>query len=138
MKKFLFLCLAAVFISVGCTKPEKLISGAIRVSPQLLNSLGPQAALYVIARNAGQTAGPPIAVKRFTQPFNFPLEFTITPQDAMIPDTPFEGSMSVTARISKSGSATPVQKGDLEGTSSPNPVKVGERKLDISIDHERP
>ena len=121
----------------GCTKKEKKIEGIIELSPQFQKSLSPQAVLYVIARPIGATSGPPIAVKRFTQPFAFPIEFTLTQQDVMIPETPFEGQLAITARVAQTGSATPAQPGDVEGTAQPNPVQVGEGKFRIQLDQLR-
>jgi hypothetical protein len=121
----------------GCTKKEKKIEGMIELSSEFQKTLKPQAVLYVIARPAGVTSGPPIAVKRFTQPFSFPIEFNLTQQDVMIPETPFEGQMAITARIAQTGSASPANPGDVEGTAQPNPVQVGSGKFRIELNQLR-
>jgi hypothetical protein len=120
---------------VGCTKKpvEKKISGVIELSPELQKTLKPSAVLYIIARKEGETSGPPTAVKKFTQPFAFPLEFQITPQDAMMPNTPFEGNMKITARISQSGSATPVQAGDIEAQASNASTPMGNSSVKLIL-----
>jgi len=121
----------------ACTNSEKKITGTLELSPELQKSLSPDAVLYIIARPEGQTAGPPVAVKRFTQPIFFPLEFNLTAKDAMIPDSPFDGKFSITARIAQTGSASPAKPGDIEGSAQPNPVPVGEKNLKIVLNHVR-
>jgi cytochrome c-type biogenesis protein CcmH len=49
---------------------------------------------------------------------------------------PFEGEVSVIARIKKGGAAGPAQPGDLEGSYRRNPVKIGEAPIEIVIDRE--
>jgi hypothetical protein len=130
-----FLTLMAAL--AACTASEKKITGTIEISPELQKAIGPKAALYVIARPEGQTAGPPIAVKRFTQPIFFPLEFNLSARDAMMPDAPFDGKYAITVRIAQSGSATPASPGDIEGTAPTPSVPVGENKLKIVMNHVR-
>lgn len=124
-----------LFALGGCTHSEKKISGSIQISPQLQKALQPTAVLYLIARSASDASGPPVAVKRYTQPFAFPIQFELSGKDAMIPDTPFEGNFILTARISQTGSATPVQKNDIEGVAQPNPSAVGTGNIKIVLDH---
>ena len=91
------------------------------------------AVLYIFAKKTGDGPGRPMAVKKVEQPFKFPLEFTLSEKDVMVPDIPFEGPMHVTARISQSGSAMPVESGDIEG-STKKPVKVGTKDIEIELD----
>jgi hypothetical protein len=124
----LFLLLSA------CTKKAPTVSGKIEIASLLERiPIQPTAALYLIARPAGQTSGPPLAVKRFTPPFRFPIEFTLSAQDLMIPDTPFEGPLEINVRLSQSGSASPANKGDFEGTAQANPVQVGSKDLEVRL-----
>ena len=109
---------------------EKKITGTITVAEELKGKIGEKAALYVIARPAGQTSGPPVAVRRFGQPLAFPLEFQLLRQDMMTPEHPFEGELTVSARIAQEGAATPVIAGDLEGLADPSTVKVDGRSND--------
>jgi hypothetical protein len=131
-----FVCFMACLL--GCTRGgDKTISGSVTILPEFQKKLGPEAVLFIIARPDGVTSGPPLAVKRFTQPLMFPLEFKLSAQDAMIPNSPFEGKVSIHARIAQTGSATPIQAGDIEGTAQPNPIPVGEKNLKIELNHLR-
>jgi hypothetical protein len=138
---FSYFPLAAAILAcvplAACKDEEKSIQGAVRISPQLESKVAPTAALYVIARPNGTTGGPPLAVKRLSQPFAFPIEFSISAKDAMLPDAPFSGKISVTARLSQSGAAVPANAGDLEGTAKPNPIEPGNTKVEITLDKIR-
>jgi hypothetical protein len=128
---------AATCLFSGCEEKPKSIAGKATLSIELQKTLKPTAVLYLIARRPGENAGPPLAVKRFPQPILFPVDFNLSAQDAMIPDTPFEGKIMVTARIAQSGSATPVSPGDIEG-HSPAPIEAGSKDIVISLDQVRP
>lgn len=131
----LLLTLMSVLLA-GCFEAEKKVSGTIDILPEFKTKIGPNAALYVVARPAGQTAGPPAAVRKFAQPLIFPIQFQLLKQDSMFPENPFEGELSISVRIAQGGSATPVTAGDLEGTSTPKVVRVGEDSpVQVLIDH---
>lgn len=116
---------------VSCTqKSSPVISGQVNLKDSLAKALTPESALYVIARKEG--AGPPIAVKRYTYPLTFPIQFKLTSQDVMMPDTPFEGKLTLSARISIQGSATPIHPEDI--LASPLSVKVGQEKIELMLD----
>jgi hypothetical protein len=117
---------------------EKKVGGMIEISPELQKKIKPDAVLYLIARREGEVSGPPVAVKRFTQPLEFPLNFELSQQDVMIPDTQFDGKLIISGRIAQKGSATPVQSGDIEGKSQPNPVEVGEKNLKVLLNQIHP
>ncbi len=130
-----------MFCFLGCTPkstqavPGK-VTGEIRVSEQLQSTLKQTDVLYIIAR--GFQSGPPSAVKRIAKP-QFPLKYTIGPEDAMIPGTPgFEsgGQLTMSARISRSGNASP-SPGDLEGAYAKNPTTAGSAGIDILIEKIR-
>lgn len=65
-----------------------------------------ESVLFLIAREPGQSAGPPLAVKRVNQP-TLPLELTLGDSDSMLPQRPVSGfeSLQLQARISLSGNA---------------------------------
>jgi hypothetical protein len=63
---------------------------------------------------------------------DFPMRFSISSRDAMIPGIPFEGQMSITVRVDKDGDAMTRRKGDVFGQA--NNVKVGSQKVVISLD----
>jgi hypothetical protein len=125
------MCLAA------CNDGEKSIDGDVRISPELQSKIAPSAALYIIARPEGMAMGPPLAVKRLPQPFSFPVQFSISAKDAMMPDAQFSGKITIRARVAQSGAAIPASPGDLEGTSKPSSVEPGKAKIEIVLDHVR-
>jgi hypothetical protein len=68
--------------------------------------------LFVIARSQGAQGGPPLAVLRIPDP-EFPLEFSIGPENVMIPSMRFEGAISVSARLDADGNAMTRGSGDI-------------------------
>ena len=61
----------------------------------------PNAVLFIIARAAGQTAGPPAAVKRIASP-TFPLEIDLSSADSMM-GQPLPATVRIEARIDSDG-----------------------------------
>ncbi len=102
--------------SLGSGSREMNISGTIRVSGALEGSVPAQGMLFVIARPAGVTAGPPLAVLRIPAP-RFPVAFEIGPANVMIPSMRFQGDIGITVRLDSDGNAMTKLPGDLEGTS---------------------
>jgi cytochrome c-type biogenesis protein CcmH len=115
----------------GKSAPGASVSGRISVSQAVASKAGPQDTVFVVARAQN---GPriPLAVLR-RRVADLPFEFTLDDSLAMSPELKLSGfsEVVVTARISKSGPATP-QRGDLQGASAP--VKVGVRGLQLVID----
>ena len=108
----------------------EVISGVIEVAPALQAKTEGKPVLFLIARKGG--GGPPLAVVRVANP-RFPLVFEISKRNVMIPGVPFEGMVSLSARLDADGSAGPAGAGDLEGRTA-QPVRVGERNVRIVID----
>ncbi|MDR3606904.1 MAG: hypothetical protein P4M08_05925 [Oligoflexia bacterium] len=115
------------------TAPE--ISGTVQISPALKDKIKPEAVLYLIARQTD--SGPPIAVKRITQPFQFPIEFSITARDSMMGGDTLDGKFQLSARISQSGSATPANPGDLQTAKPVKNVVAGGKAASILISEVR-
>lgn len=107
-----------------------VISGTIEIAPALRAKAEGKPVLFLIARKGG--GGPPLAVVRVGNP-KFPLAFEISKRNVMIPGVPFEGMVSLAARLDADGSAGPAGAGDLEGRTT-RPVRVGERDVRIVID----
>jgi cytochrome c-type biogenesis protein CcmH len=111
------------------------ISGSVRLSPALAAQVAPTDTVFIVARAA---TGPrmPLAVMRRTAA-ELPIAFALDDGMAMSPEMKLSNfaSVVVTARISRSGNATP-QPGDLHGQSLP----VGTRKtgLELTIDAVQP
>jgi len=96
------------------------ISGTITVDASLQSSVPSGGLLFVIARAAGASGGPPMAVLRIADP-RFPLDFEIGPKNVMIPRMRFEGDIDITARVDGDGNAMTRLPGDLSGqTREPN------------------
>jgi hypothetical protein len=62
----------------------------------------------------------------------FPMPFTLSSRDAMIPGTPFEGAITITVRLDKDGDGLTRKKGDLFGQV--NGVAVGSQGVTIPLD----
>lgn len=105
------------------------ITGLITVAPDLQSHLQSTGTLFIIAR---KDVGPPLAVKKIVNP-TFPLPYALTDQDVMFPGTPFQGEVTISARLDRDGYAGPAQPGDLEGTTQKTPARVGDRNVDILI-----
>jgi hypothetical protein len=120
--------------STDSTQPAMGIMGTIELAPLLeRNPISKDAVIYLIARNPGETMGPPVAVKRIVQPFHFPITFTLSKADSMLPEAPFTGPFALTVRIAQSGSATPAQAGDLEGEVPTGPVELGKKDVVLRV-----
>lgn len=107
---------------------------SVSVAETLRDRVGIGNLVFVFARPSGGP-GMPLAVKRFPAS-ELPVTLSLGPDDAMTPQNALKSGMEVvvTARISKTGSATP-QAGDLQGATGP--FAVGETgELSIVIDRE--
>lgn len=91
----------------------KEIHGTIELHPDRTLDQTMGARLFVFVRPEGQTSGPPLAVKRYDG-YRLPFEFTIGPADAMMEGIPFEGSLTLSARLDADGSPKS-GPGDIEG-----------------------
>ncbi|MEA2238941.1 MAG: cytochrome c-type biosis protein CcmH [Thermoanaerobaculia bacterium] len=86
----------------------------------------PNAVLYVIARAAGQTAGPPAAVKRIMAPA-FPLEIDLSTADSMM-GQPLPANVRLEARLDSDGDAMTKNPSDphaMQDGVATNGGKVG-------------
>jgi tetratricopeptide (TPR) repeat protein len=77
----------------------------------------PNAILFVIARAAGQTAGPPAAVKRIPNP-TFPLDIDLSAADSMM-GQPLPANVRIEARLDSDGDAM------TKNPSDPHAVQDG-------------
>lgn len=110
------------------------ISGTISVAPELAGSLPAQGMLFVIARAAGVSAGPPMAVLRIPSP-HFPLAFEIGPANVMIPSMRFQGDIQITARLDGDGNAMTRAPGDVSGATR-EPHRPGAKDVSIVLDEQ--
>jgi hypothetical protein len=86
----------------------------LSASNELKANMPSNAVLFVIIRSAGPVAGPPIGVRRISNP-TLPLELTISDQDSMIAERRIssETELRLQARLSLSG-APNAQSGDWQ------------------------
>lgn len=124
-----FAILLGVFLATRGSKGGETVSGTITLGPELQGKVDSGDVLFLIAR---QGEGPPLAVNRIASP-TFPLHYSLSQENVMMPSLAFRGEVYVTARISKSGTAQ-LQKGDMGGACAKNPVSVGAQDADIVID----
>lgn len=110
------------------------IEGTITLAPDLADRVPGGAVLFLIARTGA--GGPPLAVKRITAP-QFPLAFSIGPQDRMIQARPFAGAIRISARIDSDGNAMSRTPGDLSGASA-GIHSPGDRNVLLVIDEVEP
>jgi cytochrome c-type biogenesis protein CcmH len=110
----------------------KSVEGEVRLHPRVKDKAKPEDVLYIIARGS---ASRQIVAVRKEEHVRFPFSFRLSSADSMMPGTPFEGPFDLTARLSRSGDATP-QPGDLEGTVKN--VAAGSRGVGVMLDTVRP
>ena len=118
----------------GCSKPPTPgnIAGIIAVDPGLADKVNPSATLFIIARKSDVPFGPPLAVQRIQSP-EFPFAYTLSGEDVMRPGTPFQGKITVKAKLDADGTVG-TQPGDLEGQYGKNPATVGQTEaVDITL-----
>ncbi len=122
-------------IAHGCSKQPTpgIIAGTISVDPRLADKVNPSATLFIVARQAGVPFGPPLAVQRIQSP-EFPFAYTLSGEDVMRPGTPFQGKVTVKAKLDADGTVG-TQPGDLEGQYAKNSAMVGQDEVvDIIFD----
>ena len=102
------------------------VRGEVVLSDKLRASVPAGLTLFILAK-AVDSPGPPVAVLRTTTG-SWPVKFELNDALAMFPERKLStaGKVTVEARISKSGQATP-QTGDLQGVTEP--LNAAEGKL---------
>jgi hypothetical protein len=94
----------------------------------------PQGTLYLVARRISDNPnarGTLVAVKKLPAT-SFPLPFSLTGADMPFQTGPFDGELTLTARIDQDGDPLTHQKGDVFG-SLPK-VRVGSHDVKLSLD----
>ena len=113
--------------------PAATISGSVSLGNGVKNQMDANAVLFIIARSAQAGGGPPLAVKKIERP-KFPVGYSLSQENVMMPGVAFRGKVVISARLDKDGNPTTRQPGDLTGEYNKNPVEVGTQKVDIVID----
>jgi hypothetical protein len=113
--------------------PKATITGQISLAPAIAK-LKPRGTLYLTARRLSDNPsarGTLIAVKRFDGP-SFPLPFSLSAADMPFQNGPFDGELTLSARIDQDGDPMTRQKGDVFGTLPK--VQVGSQGVKLPID----
>jgi len=105
------------------------IQGTIELAPELAQRVPPNAVLFLMARH--EADGHPVAAQRIDS-LQFPLAFSIGPEDRMMTTVPFAGPLLLSARIDADGNATTRGAGDLMG-SSERAHEPGDRGVVVRI-----
>lgn len=139
MKKILALmiiALIAAFImlfATGCSstnEPGTNISGKITLSDEVAKKVTGNETLYIVAR--GSVPGMPLAVQTIKNP-KFPLEYSITKEDAVDANTKFVGGITITVRLDRDGKIGDLEKGDFVGRAAKFPVIAGTNDVNVII-----
>jgi hypothetical protein len=94
----------------------------------------PAGTLYLVARRISDNPsarGTLVAVKKLPAT-SFPLPFTLTAADMPFQNGPFDGELTLTARIDQDGDPLTHQKGDVFGTLPK--VRVGAHDVKLALD----
>ncbi|HVY38891.1 MAG TPA: hypothetical protein VHM31_13195 [Polyangia bacterium] len=118
---------AAAAATGGSITGKIVLSGAVAKAK-------PQGTLYLVARRISDNPnarGTLIAVKKLPAT-SFPLPFSLSAADMPFQNGPFDGELTITARIDQDGDPMSHQKGDVFG-SLPK-VAVGSRDVKLVLD----
>lgn len=107
------------------------VSGTVDVDPSLRSNLPPGGVLFVFARAAGVSEGPPVAVKRL--PARFPAAFELTEADSMMGQA-LPDQLLIEARLDEDGDPTTRSPSDPKARL--DRVKVG--RTDVQLVLKRP
>jgi hypothetical protein len=113
--------------------PNATITGEI-VLPTATAKTKPSGTLYLVARRLSDNPtarGTLIAVKKMPAT-SFPMPFSLSAADMPFQNGPFDGDLTLTARIDKDGDPMTHQKGDVFGTLPK--VRVGSRDVKLTLD----
>src|SRR5580692_2001311 len=110
------------------------ITGAIVLAPSVAKARPKGGTLYLVARRISDNPtarGTLIAVRKLPAT-RFPLPFSLTAADMPFQNGPFDGDLTLTARIDQDGDPLTHEKGDVFGTLPK--VHVGSHDVKLSID----
>jgi cytochrome c-type biogenesis protein CcmH len=98
----------------------------LSASDELKANMPSSAILFIIIRSAGPVGGPPLGVRRISNPV-LPLELTISDRDSMMAERKIssESELRLQARLSLSG-APNAQSGDWQSAAVTVPLKTTE------------
>ncbi len=111
------------------------LSGTISIDPKLAGKVDPNAVLFISAKPADgpQMGVPPLASQRVANP-KFPLQYALSQADIIMEGGTLSGQLNIVVKLMKGGAAGPVGPGDIEGRYAKNPVTVGQKAVDVTLD----
>jgi len=104
------------------------VSGTVDIDPSLRSRIAPGAVLFVFARAAGASAGPPVAVKRLAP--TFPAAFELSEADSMM-GQPLPDSLLIEARLDSDGDPTTRPPSDPKARA--DRVKTGRNDVHLVL-----
>jgi hypothetical protein len=113
--------------------PKATITGRL-ILPAAIAKTKPTGTLYLVARRISDNPtarGTLIAVKKMPAT-SFPLPFSLSAADMPFQNGPFDGDLTLTARIDQDGDPMTHQKGDVFGTLPK--VHVGSHDVKLPLD----
>ena len=135
MKTLILILLSAFCLEAYADKTQS-ISGTVQLDKKIEKASTKSSVLFIFAKNMAGRKGPPAAVLRIAAP-KFPLKYSLSAANAMIPGTPFDGPFELTARLTSAGNAMQ-RKGSFEGTlAGKKGILVGSDKNIIIINKGR-
>jgi hypothetical protein len=114
--------------------PKSTITGEITLPAARRADVANGDVIFLTARRISdnpQARGALVAVKKTTAG-TFPMSFTLSANDMMVPAGTFSGELTLSARVDKDGDPLTRQKGDVFGTIAK--VKVGAHGLKLALD----
>lgn len=111
-----------------------VVSGEIRLAPELKVGFPSGATLYIVARAGASARGMPVAVKRINRVSaeSFPISYTLTQADSMA-GAPLNGAVTISVSVDQDGNAFSKDPGDLKG-SLKSPAQVGVNPVHVTLD----
>lgn len=86
--------------------PKGTVEGTIFIPSNRKKALNKNAVLFITVRRAGGPPGPGAMMGAQKHPVgDFPMPFSLSSRDAMIPGTPFDGEVNISVRIDSDGDA---------------------------------
>lgn len=116
----------------ACGGPRFGISGTITLASNLRHKASQEnSVLFIVALNRG---GVPVAVRRIVNP-QFPVTFTMTPEDLIMPAPKSQEPLSLRVQMNTHGNVGTPLRGDLEGHLA-DPVAPVSHGVHIVIDRQ--
>jgi tetratricopeptide (TPR) repeat protein len=106
----------------------KSVAGVLELDPSLQHGLAPAAVVYIIAREAGASGGPPAAVKRLAPVF--PLRFELSAADSMMGGE-LPAKLRLEARVDGDGDA--MTRDASDPSAQLDDVALGARDLRLVL-----